>query len=90
MSIVCTLLLHDVHKLVGPCRQHQQLQQIRRNQGVSMGPLPYPKIFGSNLAMEAKHFPLNNLLVSVLGTLNAITKFVLDIVKYNFNVKYGT
>ena len=66
--VLYTLLLHDVHKLVGPCRQHQQLQQIRRNQGVSMGPLPYPKIFGSNLAMEAKHFPLNNLLVSVLGT----------------------
>lgn len=33
-----------------------------------MGPLPYPKIFGSYLAIEARHFPLNNLLVLVLCT----------------------
>ena len=33
-----------------------------------MGLLPYPKIFGSYLAIEARHFPLNNLLVLVLCT----------------------
>ena len=32
------------------------------------GPLPYPKIFGSYLAIEARHFPLKNLLVLVLYT----------------------